>query len=149
MANGRNEVTEKSSTKISYDSKISGEYYAAGLSLNLNMEGFNIKIQPYIGAQYLINKSDYELTYARPANEKEAFLVTYTEEAKVIQSSLGIRLIDGPKHVMSFASLDYNSPLQTNLAVRGMQGKENLYLTNPSKLEYSNLTFTIGVGFVF
>jgi len=146
---GINKGTDKKSENVNvvnFKDKASGKHYGAGLSLNLNTEGFGLKIQPFISGQYLFYKTDYELEYKTDA---AAVNIKYASDNRILQHSIGMRFINERQRLMSFISLDYFQNLEEDLSVSGTQGANDLKLSNTAQVQKNDIAFTIGFGFLF
>jgi len=136
-------------TNLSYKDKVSGKSYGAGLSINLNTEGYGLKIQPFISSYYMINKNDYKLSYNNSTTNEDPFNISYTTDTNILQHSLGVRFINNNNNLMSYFSLDYLQEMSSSGSVEGKRSGSDLQLTNTSTVNQNDFAFSIGLGFLF
>ncbi len=136
-------------TNMSYEDKVSGKSYGAGLSLNLNAKGYGLKIQPFLSSYYIANKNEYNLSFKNADSSDHPFNIDYSSDSKVLQHSIGLRLIDGKNDLMSYFALDYLNELNRSTNVSGNQAGRSLVLSNTSSVKQSDFAFSIGLGFLF
>ncbi len=72
------------SSNLSYKDKVSGKSYGAGLSLNLNTQGYGLKIQFFVSSYYIVNKNDFNLSYNNISSSADPFNINYTVDSNTL-----------------------------------------------------------------
>lgn len=89
-----------------FEKRVKTQFYSMGIDLNVNFKSHGLKVQPYLGANYIQANSEHRLTYQQETDEIRLHRsMTYSH----IIPELGIRFIDFEKSMMSFISLAFPS----------------------------------------
>ncbi len=138
---------EATAKKDEFEESAYGTNYGAGISLNLNTEGFGLRVQPFYSSYYMFSNNTYKLNYTTANSDN--IKLKYQEDTKSIQHSLGVRFINPRKSLMSFVSVDYLQSIETNSDTSGTVAGNNIDFGQTSEVENNDIAFSLGVGFVF
>jgi hypothetical protein len=134
---------------IQFEDSASGNVYGGGLTANLNMKGLGLRIQPFVGTQYIVHDIEYALSYGQVNGGVVPIQLTYNNKRTSLQHSLGVRMMDESKSLMSFISVDYLQNQSDDLSVFAKQGAREINITEPAEFEQNDLSFSLGFGFLF
>lgn len=134
---------------LQFEDNASGNVYGGGLTMNLNMKAWGLKVQPFVGTQYIIHDFDYELNYSSIDNGSQQIDLTYFNKRTSLQHSVGMRFIDESKSLMSYLSVDFIQNQNDELSVFATQGDQELNITEAGLLDQRDLVFGLGFGVMF
>ena len=132
-----------------YNKEVSGNSIGAGGSLNLNTEGFGLKIQPFFSTVISRNSEEYQLTYSLRDTSKPPVNINHEVESLQAQYSIGTRFINESLGLMSFLSIDYNHVFQSDNTISASSTGEDLGVSNTSGVEEGSISGSFGFGLAF
>jgi hypothetical protein len=131
---------------IAFKEEYSGNHFGAGLSANLNYLYSNMKVQPYVGVGIIQETSIYEMNYTTSGSQGVKTSYNYT--GMILDTNLGIRVLDPEVGLMSFFNISFLSPSSETIDAKVLVSSTEGTL-NPGKLEKSSILFSLGFGFIF
>ena len=134
-------------SNTTYSDKLAGNYYSIGGSLNLNIEAFKLKIQPYVFSSLSKIYTKTLLDYSQDSNNPTS--IQYRTNSQITDIGAGIRFIDGKVDLMSYFSVNYSISNKVKSSTSSVFNKNPVSLTNSSSLKQRPLTFALGFGFLF
>ena len=132
---------------ITYSDKLSGNHYSIGGSVNLNVEAYKLKIQPYlftsIGRIYTKTLLNYSQGTGNPT------FIQYRANSQVTDIGAGVRFLDSHVQLMSYFSVNYCISNKIKSSSTMMMNYSTAVMSSTSKVYQQPLTFSLGFGFMF
>lgn len=130
--------------------KASGLQAGAGISINLNTRGYGLKFQPYISSQYVVDETNFDLTYEQgKGTQTTPVHLTTNSNNTILHHSIGVRVLDYKKGLMSYIAIGHNQLLSNKSSSSGELSGKSFDLDNSSKIKDSPIVFSLGFGFMF
>lgn len=135
---------------VNFEDEHKGYHYGAGGSLNLNTEGYGMRIQPFVSGYYIVSDEEYNFSnFINNINDPDTYNIDYRLENESIEASLGVRLYNNYSNLMSFFSINYTDSVNTSSSVSASRNGATVELDNASTVGRDGLGFTIGAGINF
>lgn len=135
---------------VNFEDEHKGYHYGAGASLNLNTEGYSIRIQPFVSGYYIISDEEYNFSnFNNNISDPDTYNIDYRLENESIEASLGVRLYNNYSNLMSFFSINYTDSMSSTSSVSASRNGTAVELDNASTVGRDGLGFTIGAGINF
>jgi hypothetical protein len=134
-------------TNTTYTDKLTGNHYSIGVSGNLNLEAYNMKIQPYAFSSITKTNSKYSLDYSQGVSKSTS--IQYKINSQDTNIGTGVRFIDPTVKLMSYLSASYRVSDKINTSSSSTLNKTSLDLSSASSAVLRPVTFSVGFGFLF
>ena len=146
---GQENLKENEDYNYTSSDTYSGLEAGFGARLYYKFMSYGLITRPYLGVRSLKSQGQYFLRYETDSFGR-SIEMDYTEEATVIESSLGVSFTKPLSGYSSFIALTSSSKTQDTVDVKAKKGEDNtLKITELAEFESESLSLSIGFAKFF
>lgn len=128
-----------------FETKLSGVQYGGGISVNYNFFLYGYKLQPYAGADLMLDSGTMTLTHNGTTSTTE-----YAYSDMVVQMGAGVRAFDSEVSLMSY--FFFSTPLVMSESLEDtvtISGAQSTPLATQALVKRAPLQVSVGFGYFF
>ncbi len=133
--------------KALYSDKLSGNHYTVGGSVNLNIEAYKLKIQPYLFSSMNKIYTKTLLNYSQGTSNPTS--IQYRLKSQLTDIGAGVRFLDPSVQLMSYFSINYSISNKLKSTSSMIMNNSTEVMSSSSNIYQRPLTFSLGFGFMF
>lgn len=129
-----------------FEEYLRSTHFGGGLSFNYNIYSFGLKLQPFVGVDFISEQGDLIMNHS---NGVQTLNTIHRFDTQLAFLNVGIRAFDADYNLMSYFQLSAPQIVGESIAPLGRINGADIEITSLTTIDRSPVAFSMGFGYYF